>query len=180
MEPCFVGARGGSDGVFGGGASSTVVTLGVDFVAFSDTRVLIVSWVWVRFGGRRGRFMGSKAGAIFLPASIDGVLDPDVLLVPLDMAEMEDMLEASDSLESRLVNCSDGLRGGNAGEAWDKGCLGGSRGGGMGFVGVCAGCCGACPVRVMTGGGSTPFVLGPLGSLPMPLPITDGLGVFVV
>ena len=117
MDPCLVGVRGGSAGVFGGGASSMVVTVGVDFVTFSGTRALVVSCVGVRFGGKGGRFAGSKAGAIFLPASTDGVLDPDVLVVPLDMAETEEMLEAIDSLESRLVNCSDGFRGGNAGEA---------------------------------------------------------------
>lgn len=98
-----------------------VVTTGVDFVAFNGTRAFIVACVGVRFGGRGGRFAGSKAGAIFLPASRDGVLGPgvfdqDVLVVPPDTAEMEDMLDAIDSLDSRLVNCSDGLRGGNAGE----------------------------------------------------------------
>lgn len=122
MDSCLEGVRGGSAGVLGGGASSMVVTVGVDFVAFNGTRALSVSCVGVRLGGKGGRFVGSKTGAIFLPASMDGALDPDVFdqdvfVVPLDMAEMEDMLEAIDSLDSRLVNCSDGFRGGNAGEA---------------------------------------------------------------
>lgn len=106
----------------GGGASSVMVTIGVDFVAFNGTRAFPVTCGGVRFGARGGRFAGSKAGAIFLPASRDGVLDSDVLdqdvfAVPPDMAEIEEMLDAIDSLDSRLVNCSDGLRGGNAGEA---------------------------------------------------------------
>ena len=67
---------------------------------------------------------------------MDGVLEPEVLAVPFDNADIDDMVEMDeiDSLESRLVNCcSEGRRGGKAGEGRDEGCLGGSLGGGTGL-----------------------------------------------
>ena len=68
-----------------------------------------------------------------------------------------------DSDESFLLNCSEGRRGGKAGDL--EGLRGGILGGPVGFAswGV------ACPVLVMTGGGKTPLLRAPLGSLPMPL-----------
>ena len=99
---------------------------------------------------------------------MDGVLDADVLAVPLDIADIEDIFEIvedTDSLEPRLASWSEGLLGGRAGDGCDECCLGGNRGGGWGL----AVCCGAAPVRVMVGGGRTPFLRGPLGSLPTPL-----------
>ena len=67
---------------------------------------------------------------------MDGVLEPEVLAVPFDNADVDDMVEMDemDSLESRLVNCcSEGRRRGKAGEGREEGCLGGSRGGGTGL-----------------------------------------------
>ena len=113
--------------------------------------------------------VGSKTGAFTLPASIEGVLEPGVLLTPFDIVDMVEMVDDMDSLEAFLLSgCSDGRREGRAGEGWVEGFLIGKlgRGAGAGF----AGCSIFCPVRIMlVGGGSTPFLLGRLGSLPMPL-----------
>ena len=142
VDSGLAGLRGGSDGM-AGGDTSAVITLGVDFADFNGALAFPISCVGVRFGGSDGSLAGSYTGAIILPESIDGVLDPEVLAVPFDSADIDDMFEMvedTDSLESRLVNCcSEGLRGGKAGEGRDEGCLGGSRGGGVGFDG----CCGA-------------------------------------
>ena len=79
------------------------------------------------------------------------------------MADTEDMVEDIDSKESLLLNCSEGRRGGKAGD------LEGLRGGNFGSSAGFASCEVFCPVLVMTGGGRTPLLRGPLGSLPMPL-----------
>lgn len=139
-ESCLLGVRGGNEGVLGGATNSLVVTLGVDLVVFSGTRAWFVSCVGVRLGGSGGRLAGSKTGAIFLPASTEGVLGSEVLEVPFEIADREDMLEAIDSLESRLDSCSDGRRGGKVGQAWTEGCLGGNRGGGVGLEAGFADC----------------------------------------
>jgi len=72
---------------------------------------------------------------------VDGVLDAEVLAVPFESADIDEIFEKvedMDSLESRRINCcSEGLRGGNAGDGCDEDCLGGSRGGGVGFGGCC-------------------------------------------
>lgn len=91
----------------------------MDFADFKGTLPLSGSCVWVRFGGRGGSFVGSKTGAILLPPSMEGVREVDVLAVPLDRADIEEILEvveAIDSLESRLLNGSVGLLGGSAGD----------------------------------------------------------------
>ena len=81
---------------------------------------------------------GSKAGAIIRPASIEGVLDIEVLAVPpdkFDLVEMFDTVEAIDSEESRLTMDAEGLRGGRAGDGWEEGVRGGSLGGAIGRAG---------------------------------------------
>lgn len=126
---------------------------------------------FVRFGGSEGNAEASKTGAIILDASIEGVLDAEVLdvrAVPFDNADIEDTFdpnEDTDSVESRLVNCCpEGLLGGRAGETCERRSRGGSRGGAGGF-GLCET---AWPVRVIVGGGRTPSRWGPSGSLPIP------------
>ena len=139
----------------------------MDFADFSNP--LPSASVGVRFGGKGGSFVGSNTGAITrVLVSIEGVLEADVLAVPLDKAEIEETLEvmeAMDSLESRLLSGSDGLLGGRAGEGCVELLRGGSRGGGAGFGAF-------WPVRVTVGGGRIPSLLGPLGSFPILL-LTD-------
>ena len=72
---------------------------------------------FVLFGGKGGNVVGSKTGAFTLPASIDGVLEPGVLLAPFDIADIVEMVDDMDSLDAFLLSgCSDGRRGGRAGE----------------------------------------------------------------
>ena len=164
-----VGARGGREGVGGiWRTSCTDTTLGVDLADLSGTLPFSTCCVGVRFGGRGGSFVGPNTGAIFLPPSIEGVREAAVRAVPLESAEIEEMfevVEAMDSIESRLLSDSVGLLGGRAGENCVESLRGGRRGGGVGFGGWAA----FCPVRVMVGGGSTPSRLGPSGTLPMAL-----------
>ena len=50
---------------------------------------------------------------------MDGALEVGVLAGPLEKADVVDIVETTediDSSESRLLNCSEGLRGGRAGE----------------------------------------------------------------
>ena len=159
------GILGGSDGICGDG-TSTVITLGVDLLALNGILCLSLSDLG-RLGGRGGRVEGLKTGAIIRPACIDGVRDAEVLAVSFDRAETEDMFEivdAIDSVDSRLPRCPEGRLGGSDGDGCDEGVRGGSLGGGVGLVGFET----AWPVRLMVGGGRTPFRPGPLGSLPMP------------
>lgn len=54
-----------------------------------------------------------------LVLSMEGVLDVYVLAVPFDKADIDEMFEKvdeTDSLEAFLLNCSDGLLGGRAGD----------------------------------------------------------------
>ena len=80
---------------------------------------------------------GSKAGATILPCSVEGLLEIDVLAVPLDRfenVEMFDMVEAIDSEESRRTRGAEGLRGGRDGDDCNEGVRGGSLGGAFGFA----------------------------------------------
>ena len=131
------GVLGGSDGIGRGGEISTVVTLGVDFAPFSGILCLSTSPVG-RFGGRGGRLEGLKAGGTMRSPFIDGVLEADVLAVPFERPEMDEtfeMVDATDSVESRLVRFPDGRLGGSDGDGCDDGVRGGSRGGGVGLAG---------------------------------------------
>ena len=155
-----VGFRGGSDGVVGGGFISTVATLDVDLVLTNGNLALStslypgnafdfsMSWYlfstssFVRLGGSGGKVKGSKIGAFTRFPSIEGALECTVFAVPFDRADMEEMLEKVeeiDSLEAFLLNCrvSDGLLGGRAGDGcvdiFRTGNLGG--GTGAGFAG---------------------------------------------
>lgn len=104
----------------------------------------------------------SKAGASLRPASMDGVLDADVLaeaFVPMEIVDMVETAEEMDALEPLRWGASVGLLGGKAGEGWVE-CLRGGRAGGGGFF---------SPVRVIVGGGRTRFWFSALGSLPMAL-----------
>lgn len=56
----------------------------------------------------------------------------DVLAVPVDKAETEEMVEEMDSVESLLLSCSEGRRGGRAGDL--EGLLVGILGGPAGFA----------------------------------------------
>ena len=148
------------------------MTEGEDFVPFSGIRAPSLSFSsFDLFGGKGGRLEGSYAGALTLGPSIEGALDPDVRAVPFDMADTEDIVETIediDSVESRLLSCSEGLRGGKAGECCDcgtEGLLGGSVGGATLSAQVPM----LCPVRLIVGGGRAGGRLGPLGSFPMPL-----------
>ena len=116
---------------------------------------------------------GSNTGALTLLPSIEGVLECTVLVIPFERADMEEMFEKVEEIDSfdaflDICRVSDGLLGGSAGEGCVDIFLAGNLGGGAG-----AGFAGSetiCPVRTMfAGGGNTPFLLGPLGSLPMPL-----------
>lgn len=122
----------------------------------------------VRFGGRGGKVEGSKTGAFTLLESNEVCRELGVLASPFDNVEIVEMVDDIDSFEAFLLSCcSDGLRGGKAGEGCDEVFLTGSLGGGAGAdLGDCSI---FWPVRTMlVGGGSTPF-LGPLGSLPIAL-----------
>lgn len=70
------------------------------------------------------------------------------------------MVEAIDSEESRRVIGWEGLRGGRDGEDCKDGVRGGSLGGAFGFADLGP----SWLVRMMVGGGRTPFRLTPLGS----------------
>lgn len=59
-------------------------------------------------------------------------LEPVVLVVPLDRAESVEMVEDIDSFEPFLLSCSEGLRGGKAGEGCVGCFLAGNLGGGAG------------------------------------------------
>ena len=68
---------------------------------------------------------------------MEGLLEIDVLAVPLDKfenVERFDMVEAIDSEESRRVIGWEGLRGGRDGEDCKDGVRGGSLGGAFGFA----------------------------------------------
>ena len=121
---------------------------------------------FVRFGGSGGKVAGSNTGALILPPSIDAIRAPGPLTSPFDRVEMVEMVEEMDSFECFLSNCcSEGRRGGKAGEGWVESLLAGSLGGGTGFED----CSTFCPVRTMfVGGGRTPFLFGRLGSFPIP------------
>ena len=133
------GGRGGNAGVGGGGSISTVTTLGVDFVVLKGILALSFSFSCnVRFGGSGGSVDGSYTGALILPPSMEEVLEVDVLLVPSDKADIEetvDIVELIDSFESRRLSCSDGLRGGRAGDGCADVFRAGRRGGGAGLGG---------------------------------------------
>lgn len=136
-ESFLTGVLGGSDGTVCGDAASTVITLGVDLVALNGILCFSLSR-YGRLGGRAGRVEGSKTGAIIRPASIDGVLDADVLAVPFDKAEIDDTFEtvdAIDSVDSRLFRCVDGCLGGRDGEDCEEDVRGVSLGGGVGLIG---------------------------------------------
>ena len=104
-------------------------------------------------GGKGGRVEGSYTGTLTLDPSMDGALDADVLLVAFDRAEVVDIVEITeemDSFESRLLDCSDGRRGGSAGDFCTEAFRGGSRGGGGGDA--CEGLT-RWPVLIISGGG---------------------------
>ena len=151
---CCEGLLGGSAGfVDGGGAISTVATDGLDFVLcieillfstslypgnafdFSISEYLAFLSSVVRLGGRGGKLEGSNAGALIRPASIDEALEPFVRVVPIDRAEIEDIVEDIDSFDAFRLIWSDGLRGGSAGDGCVDCLLGGNLGGGVGFGG---------------------------------------------
>lgn len=70
---------------------------------------------------------------------MEGLLDIDVLAVPLDKlenVEMFDMVEAIDSDESRRTMGAEGLRGGRDGVGCNEGVRGGGLGGAVGFAGL--------------------------------------------
>ena len=125
----------------------------------------------VRLGGNGGKVAGSKTGALILPASSEGALDPEVLPPPFDKVDIEEMVDDIDSFEAFLLGCcSDGRRGGKAGDGCVDCLLVGSLGGGAGAGAGLDGGSTFWPVRTMSvGGGRIPFLLGKLGSLPMPL-----------
>lgn len=56
--------------------------------------------------------------------------------VPADTADIEEMVDDIDSFEPRLEICSEGFLGGSAGDGPVDSFLGGSRGGGVGLIGV--------------------------------------------
>lgn len=132
--------RGGSDGTFCEAKVSTVTTVGDDFVPANSSLFLSI-FCFGRLGGRGGRVEGLKAGGTIRPASIDGVLEADVLAVPLDIfdifeiVERFETVEAIDSLESLRPRAPDGLLGGKDGDACTDGVRGGNFGGGVGRVG---------------------------------------------
>ena len=175
-----VGARGGREGVGGTWRTScTDTTLGVDLADLSGTLPFSTCCVGVRFGGRGGRFAGSNFGGILLPPSIEGVREADVRAVPLESAEIEEIfevVEAMDSIESRRLSGSEGLLGGRAGDNFVESLRGGRRGGGVGFGGWAI----FCPVRVIVGGGRTTSRLGPLGALPIALLEGDVVAMLAV
>lgn len=163
----LAGVLGGSDGSWGGRAFSILVTFGIDFVPTNGIRAFSIarSERW----GREGNVDGLKAGGIIRPPFGERVLEAEVLAVPSERIDAEDIVEiveANDSEESRLISWPpEGRLGGRAGDSCKESFRGGSLGGGFGLDGFEM----DWPVRVMVGGGSIPFRLGPLGSLPMPL-----------
>ena len=146
-----VGLLGGSTGVLGGGVVSIVVTLGDDFVAVNDAFLLSASLYpgkafdfsmslylfsissFVLFGGNGGKVVGSKTGALTLPPSKEGVLGPGFLPAPFESVEIEDIVEEIDSFEAFLFGCcSEGRRGGRAGDGCEDCFLAGNLGGRVG------------------------------------------------
>lgn len=74
---------------------------------------------------------------MILPESIEGVLDPGAL-VPLDRADIVEIVDDIDSFESLLLSsCSEAFLGGRAGDGCIDCFLAGSLGGciGVGFAG---------------------------------------------
>ena len=72
-------------------------------------------------GGSGGKVEGSKTGTLIRLPSIEGVLECTDLAVPFDRADIEEMfekVEEIDSFEAFLLNWrfSDGLLGGSAGD----------------------------------------------------------------
>lgn len=133
----LAGVLGGSDGAGRGGETSTVVTLGVDFAPFNCIRCFSVSLVG-RFGVRGGRLERLNAGGTIRSPFIDGVLEADVLAVPFDRPEMEEIFETVDeidSVESRRTRLPEGRLGGSEGDGCEDGVRGGSRGGGVDLAG---------------------------------------------
>lgn len=117
----WCGAR---DGRVGGLSSVLVVTLGDDLVGIrpildlSMSRYLVSTGWGVRFGGRGGKVDGSKTGASFLPASVEGVREPGVLdgpLVPTEIVDIVEMVEEMDSDDSLRCKAAEDLLGGKAG-----------------------------------------------------------------
>ncbi len=155
--PRRCGLLGGSWGVVGGGvAVSFVTTCGNDVVELEDTLSFSTSLYpekafglsislylfstssLVRLGGRGGRAGGCKVGAFTLPESNEVCRELGVLGIPFDNVEIVEMVDDIDSLENFLTSCcSEGLRGGKAGEGCVEAFLTGSLGGGngAGFVG---------------------------------------------
>lgn len=123
-----------------GGGSATAITLGSRASDLTGDILLFSTFCAERFGGRGGRLEGLKAGAIIRPDSAEGLLEIDVLAVPLDRfenVEMFDMVEAIDSEESRrTMSGAEGLRGGRDGDDCMEGVRGGSLGGAVGFAGL--------------------------------------------
>ena len=90
--------------------------------------------------------------------------------MPLEIFETEEVVEKTDEsepFESRRANCSDGLRGGKAGDGWAETLRAGKFGCGFGFGGSET----FWPVRMILGGGRTSTREEPLGWFPMPLPL---------
>ena len=150
---CFGGSRtagllGGSNGILGGGVISTVVTFGDDFVVVKDVLLLSASLYpgnalvfsislyllstssFVRLGGKGGKEAGSNTGALILPVSVEDVLVDDIP-VPLDNVDIVEIVEAIDSFEAFRLSCSEGRRGGRAGEGCVDCFLAGNLGGGL-------------------------------------------------
>ena len=112
-----VGGLSGIDGLMGGSTIAVLAIVGVDFVAFKGIRIFSFSFsCCVFFGGKGGRADGSYTGANILPLSIDGTLEDGLLVVPIEIVDMVDTTEEIDSIEPRRLNCSEGLRGGKAGD----------------------------------------------------------------
>jgi hypothetical protein len=136
-ESLRAGNRGGMDGGLDTGGPCSVNALGLDNSALAG------NLPWPNFragrcGGRGGRFEGPNTGATIRPASIEGVLEIEVLPVPpdrFDIVEMFDTVEVIDSEEPRLTMGAEGLRGGRAGDGCDKGVRGGNLGGAIGLAG---------------------------------------------
>lgn len=130
------GNGGGNDGLLDARGSSAILTPGLIVSAFNG--VLPYSTLRTsRLGGGGVRLEGLYAGAIIRPASPEGVLEIDVLAVPLDrfeIVEMFDKVEAIDSDESRLTRGAGGLRAGRDGDDCKEFTRGGSRGGAIGFA----------------------------------------------
>lgn len=69
---------------------------------FSISRYLCSASCCVRFGGSGGSFAGSNTGALILPFSplIDGVLEWVFTVVPLERADMDEMVEIAEEIDS--------------------------------------------------------------------------------